>query len=88
MEKQWKCDTHIIFDSFAFKLHVLEIIIMGFISLILSYNPDFLAGFESLVRSILRYTFFKVYFNYSKSSNLEVKFIYSEKATKLCEMFT
>ena len=55
MEEQWKCDTHIVFDSFEFKLHVLEIGLMGFITLILSYSPNFLAGFESFVRSILRY---------------------------------
>ena len=55
MEEQWKCDTHIVFDSVEFKLHVLEIALMGFISLILSYNPNFLAGFESFVRNILRY---------------------------------
>ena len=56
--EQWKCDSRIIFDNYEFKLYILQVISMGFISLILSYSPNFLSGFESLIKrvgQILRY---------------------------------
>ena len=56
--EQWKCDSSIVIDNYEFKLRIAKVISMGFISLILSHSPNFLSGFESLVKrigKILRY---------------------------------
>ena len=50
--EQWKCSPHIVFDNYQFILCIVKVISMGFISLVLSYSPNFLAGVESLVRKI------------------------------------
>ena len=74
--EQWKCDSQIIFDNYEFKLYILQVISMGFISLILSYSPNFLSGFESLVKrvgQILRYITQHnsiIYHNYLLTLNL------------------
>ena len=56
--EQWKCDSSIVIDNYEFTLRIVKVISMGFISLVLSCSPNFLSGFESLVKrigKILRY---------------------------------
>ena len=56
--EQWKCDSSIVIDNYEFTLRIFKVISMGFISLVLSCSPNFLSGFESLVKrigKILRY---------------------------------
>ena len=51
---QWmNVQTHIVFSKYEFKLHIFTCMVMGLISLVLAYSPNYLAGFEECFQSIL-----------------------------------
>ena len=53
-DKEHKYDPQVIFNNFEFNTHIAVIIVMGLISLCLSFNPDIFKGFEECLNKVKR----------------------------------